>query len=342
MPDLTRIYFGTNRNPLPNADAPTSFGHDFTPGLDDLRFGQLMVDTTDSNKDKWFISDIDCLPDTPADGSKMMLKEIKSKMFSQKRPTFIFIHGYNTNWENACKAAASLKKAYAHLDPNVVLISWPSDGIMGPRDMKEYGYDRHDAQVSGRAIYRGLMKLRTFLLEDADPACGQKMVLFVHSMGNFALSNAIKALLEETANSRSLPRLFDYIISAAADEDNTAFVKDRGDGKGAGPWARIGELCGQMAIYFNKNDTALFGSQFTKGNPDRMGNHGPSMPFEVPNNVTVIDVSKLDPLLDFVGHSYYDMWPGVIDDITQVLNGVESHEVKGRNYIPEKNKYCRG
>lgn len=341
MSDQTRIYFATNRNPLPTAEAPTSFGIDFAPGLDDLRFGQLMVDTSDSDQDKWSILDIDCLPNQPAEGSKVVLKELKSKMFSQKRPTFVYIHGYNTNWINACRSAASLKKAYAHLDPNVFLVSWPSDGNKGPRDMKEYGYDRHDAEVSGRAIYRGFMKLRAFLQEDQDPACGQKMVLFAHSMGNFALSNAIKALIAETPASQHLPRLFDHIISAAADEDNTAFVKERGE-KGPGPWARIGELCGDMTIYFNKNDTALWGSQATKGNPDRMGNHGPSLPFEIPGNITVVDVSKLDPLLDFVGHGYYDKWPKVISDITAVLTDVESEKIEGRNYIPAKNKYCLG
>jgi esterase/lipase superfamily enzyme len=336
-----RIYFATNRNPIPNAENPSSFGHDFAPGLDDLRFGQVLVDDTNPDKNKWGISDLACLPNIPTEGSKAMLKELKTKMFDQKRPTFVFIHGYNTNWENACKAAASLKRAYASLNPNVVLVSWPSDGIMGPRDIKEYGYDRHDAQVSGRAIYRGLMKLRQFLIEDADPACGQKMVLFAHSMGNFALSNAIKALIDDTPAGKSLPRLFDHIISAAADEDNTAFVKDRGD-KGPGPWVRIGELCGSMTIYFNKNDTALFGSQFTKGNPDRMGNHGPSMPFDIPGNVTVVDVSKLDPFLDFVGHGYFDTWPRVITDITAVVNDVDPESIPGRNYIPAKNKFCIG
>lgn len=334
------IYFATNRNPLPNEEVPTEFGHDFAPGLDGLRFGKVTVNDSHDDHKCWEIDEVTCLP-RGADASVAALKELKTKMFSQKRPTFVYIHGYNTNWKNACTSAAKLKKAYSHLNPNVILISWPSDGIKGIKDMKEYGYDRHDAEVSGRAIYRGLMKLYSFLKTDADPACGQKIVLFAHSMGNFALSNAIKALIAETSTSGNLPRLFNYIISAAADEDNTAFVRDRGD-KGPGPWVRISELCGHMMVYFNKNDVALFGSELTKGNPDRMGKHGPSMPFDIPSNVTVVDVSKLDPLLDFVGHGYYDTWPGVIADITHVLQGTDQHLIPGRNEVPMKNKYCIG
>ncbi len=107
-------------------------------------------------------------------------------------------------------------------------------------------------------------------------------------------------------------------------------------------WGRIGELCGEMVLYINKNDKALWGSDITKGNPDRMGNRGPSKPFEIPHNVSVVDVSKLDPLLDIIGHGYYDTWPGVIGDITHVIQGKEPHEVPGRNAIPMKNKYCLG
>lgn len=322
----TRIYFATNRNPLPSVEDVKEFGHDFSPnGHDDLRFGQVMVEDDGS------LTDLACLPNAPSEGSQSMLAELKAKMFSQGRPTFVFIHGYNTNWANACKAAASLKKAYAAFNPNVVLISWPSDGLKGPRDMKEYGYDRLDAEHSGRAVYRGLMKLYGFLASGGAP-CGQKIVLFAHSMGNFVLSNAIASLVAETPPSRKLPRLFDHIISAAADEDSNAFEV-------AGKWARIGELCGELTVYMNKYDKALWGSDLTKGNPDRMGNGGPEKPFEIPRNVTLVDASALNPITDIVGHGYYDTWPGVVADITAVINGEEQEKIGHRQYVQAKNKY---
>lgn len=332
----TRIYFGTNRDPRDMSKPAEAFGHNFSSdGLADLRFGQVMVD------DSGVPTDVQLLPNSPQDGSQALLKELKEKMAVECRPTFVYVHGYNTNWAAACKGAANLKRAYAHLSPNVFLLSWPSDGIMGPKNIQEYHDDRHDAEASGRAMFRGMMKLYEFL-ESGRPKCGQKIVLFTHSMGNYVFSNAIKAMAAEMPAGGSLPRLFDIHISAAADEDSDAFVADRGPVRGAGPWLRAAELSSQMVIYFNKNDTALWGSEITKGNADRMGKHGPSKPFEIPANVSVVEVSKLDPLLDLVGHGYYDTWKGVIADITQVIEGKEPHEVEGRNYIPDKNKYCIG
>lgn len=332
----TRIYFGTNRN-LKNVDNPKEyFGHDFSSeGLADLRFGQAMVDD-DGNP-----TEVQLLPNAPADGSAALLDELRSKMQEQGRPTFIYVHGYNTNWAAACKGAANLKRAYEHLNPNVFLLSWPSDGIMGPKNIQEYHDDRHDAEASGRAMFRGMMKLHTFLTANK-PKCGQKIVLFTHSMGNYVLSSALKAMAAEAPAGGKIPRLFDVHISAAADEDSDAFVVDRGPVRGPGPWLRVGELSVSMVIYFNKHDTALWGSENTKGNADRMGKHGPSMPFDIPSNVSVVDVSKLDPILDVVGHGYYDSWDGVKKDITQVIQGLEPHEVQGRNAIPMQNKYCLG
>lgn len=326
----TRIYFGTNRDPKPPTGEPLEFGHNFsTNGHDDLRFGQAMVE------DDGRISELTCLPNAPEEGSKTLLKELKGKMFSQGRPTFVYIHGYNTNWQNAVRSAANLKKAYAHLNPNVFLMSWPSDGLMGPKNIKEYHDDRDDAINSGKAIYRGLMKLRDFLNDDESPACGQKIVLFLHSMGNYVFRSALQAIIADTPPRDGLPKLFNVIISAAADEDNDAFSYQE-------KWGRIGELCGEMVVYTNKHDTALLGSKLTKHNPDRLGNRGPSKPFDIPGNVSVVDVSKLDPLLDFVGHGYYDTWKEVINDITQVIQGAEPNEVRGRNQIPMQNKYCIG
>src|SRR5687768_9841495 len=107
------IYFITNRNPLPSPLKVEKFDHNFSSaGREDLRFGKVSV------RDDGGIAEFYCLPDEPGEGSLTMLRELKGKSFEQGRPNFIFIHGYNTSWENACKAAASLKRAYAHLKPN--------------------------------------------------------------------------------------------------------------------------------------------------------------------------------------------------------------------------------
>jgi esterase/lipase superfamily enzyme len=321
----TRVYFATNRNACGPESKPTGFGPNFSPcGLSDLRFGQAMVDGKK-------LESIECLPDTPNDGSGVMFSEVKKKMAEQGRDTLIMIHGYNTTFEAAIIGAAKAKEAYKAANLNVVMFSWPSDGKFGPLNPKEYGNDRHDAEASGLAFCRGLMKLAAFLREGAP--CGQRIFLLAHSMGNFVLRNTLQAMLKQVSNGR-VPRAFDIIFSMAADEDNDALDKEE-------KWARLPDLCGHLNIYINKHDKALLGSDLTKGNPDRMGSVGPARPMDLPAKVSVIDVSKLDKIGD-AGHGYYDSWPEVVADVLQVMAGKEGEDVKGRNWVPAKMRYFIG
>ena len=320
---LTKVYFATNRNPLGPEEAPTGFGPNFSPaGLQDLRFGQAQVD--DSGK----IVGLTCLPDG---ASADMFAEIKKKMATEGRDTLIFIHGYNTNWEAAVATAASVKRTYKDANLNVVLFSWPSDGKYGPLRPQEYFDDRHDAMASGAAFCRGMMKLGAFLRQGAP--CGQRIYLLAHSMGNYVLRNTLQALISQVQGPR-LPPAFDIIVSMAADEDNDALDHPE-------KWGRLTEVTQRLVIYCNKRDKALMGSEDTKGNPDRMGNHGPSQPGNLPAKVTVVDVTKLEGLLD-VGHSYFIEHPVVVSDVLQVMAGKEGEEVSGRNWIPADHKYCLG
>jgi esterase/lipase superfamily enzyme len=323
--DPIRVYFATNRNVVGPEDAPTGFGPNFSPkGLQDLRFGQAMVQDGK-------IVELTCLPDTPNDGSAALFTEVKTKMSQQGRDTLIMVHGYNTTFEAAIVGAAKTKVAYKDANLNVFMFSWPSDGKYGPLVPQEYKDDRHDAMASGAAFCRGMLKLGAFLKEGAP--CGQKVYLLTHSMGNYVLRNALQALIAQSTGPR-LPRAFDAIFSMAADEDNDALDKPE-------KWERLPELTSQLLIYCNKRDKALLGSEDTKGNPDRMGNHGPAKPGNLPAKVTVIDVTKVNPLLG-LGHSYYDEVPEVIADVLQVMAGLQGENVKGRNWVPAEHKYCIG
>lgn len=321
----TRVYFATNRNSLGDSVKPSGFGHNFSPnGLSDLRFGQAMV--ADGK-----VESLDCLPDTPNDGSASMFTEVKAKMAEQGRDTLIMIHGYNTTFDAAIIGAAKTKEAYKAANLNVVMFSWPSDGKFGPLNPGEYANDRHDAQASGLAFCRGLMKLAAFLRQGAP--CGQRIFLLAHSMGNYALRYTLQEMLKQSPNGK-VPRAFDIIFSMAADEDNDAF--DHED-----KWSRLPDLSGQVLVYINRHDRALLGSDTTKGNPDRMGSVGPISPMNLPAKVSVVDVSKLDKIFD-LGHGYYDTWPAVINDVLQVMAGREGEDVQGRNWIPAKSRYAIG
>jgi esterase/lipase superfamily enzyme len=319
---MTRVYFATNRNPLGPDDKPTGFGPNFSPkGLQDLCFGQAQVD---GGK----IVSLDCLPDG---ASADMFAEIKQKMAQDGRDTLIMIHGYNTTFEAAIVGAAKTKDAYKDANLNVVMFSWPSDGKYGPLKPQEYFDDRHDAAASGQAFCRGMMKLGAFLRQGAP--CGQRIYLLAHSMGNYVLRNTLQALISQSTSPR-LPRAFDVVFSMAADEDNDALDHPE-------KWARLPEITGQLLIYCNKRDKALLGSEDTKGNPDRMGHYGPAQPGNLPSKVTVVDVTKLEGILE-LGHGYYDEVPQVISDVLQVMAGKQGEEVHGRNWIPAAHKYCIG
>lgn len=322
----TRVYFGTNRDPLPPDGETKGFGPNFSSkGLQELRFGYAMVDAGK-------IVELVCLPDTPSDGSKAMMAEVKAKMMTG-RDTLVMVHGYNTTFAQAIVGAAHAKDVFSTPERtlNVFMFSWPSDGKWGPLNPGEYADDRHDAAASGAAFARGLLKLAAFLREGAP--CGQRTFLLTHSMGNYVLSNTIAAMPAQSPTGK-IPRLFDVIFSMAADEDYDAF--DRED-----KWAHLPDLGGQVLVYINARDKALLGSEVAKGNPDRMGNVGPKRPMDLPAKVSVIDVTKLEGMLD-LGHGYYDTVPEVISDVKQVMAGAQGEDVKGRNWVPARMRYYIG
>jgi esterase/lipase superfamily enzyme len=317
---MSAIYFATNRNPVEQDGTIVDFGINFSQaGLHDLRFG---------------VAEMVSVSVFPEEGSSPasieVFARVKAKMAEQARDTLVLIHGYATSFRQAIEGAHKTKEAYKSANLNVILFSWPSDGAHAPHD---YGNDRHDAQASGLAFARGILKLAEFL--EAGKPCGRRIHLLAHSMGNFVLRHALQALIAQAPGDR-LPLLFTNIFNMAADEDADAFDKPE-------KYARLPELAKAVNVYINAHDHALQGSTLTKGNPDRLGNTGPATPQNLPAKVTVVDVTKTDRLfLDLVGHGYYDENPTVIRDVLQVLAGAEAEDIPTRIYVPAKNRYRIG
>lgn len=326
---MSRIWFGTNRNPVVNEQGVVvDFDGNFSAeGLQDLRFGVAEV------VDGRMVS-ISVAPSSPEQaGSEAVFSLVKEQMKQAGRDTIALLHGYATSFRQAVEGAEKTKQAYGLLNPNMVLFSWPSDGRHAPHD---YGNDRHDAKASGLAFARGLMKLVEFM-NDGDN-CGRRLHLLAHSMGNYVLRHALLEMAKMREGSR-LPCVFDNILSMAADEDADAFTPAREDGQ---KWERLPELAKAVHIYINKHDKALLGSNFTKGNAERMGNTGPAQPHNLPMKVTVIDTSKEDGLLDIVGHGYYDTEPKVVRDVLHVLSGLAPNKVPQRTWVPGSSRYELG
>lgn len=320
----TRVYFCTNRNPIPDPVNPQDFGPSFSVnGLQDLRFGWADVDGTT-------VSALHVAQETAKGqvvGSLSLFDAVKKEMMANKRDTLIFIHGFNTTFDEALITASRVKNNFEKYHPiNIVVFSWPSDGHAVP--WQSYLSDRHDAEASAAAFARGILKLSDFL--KVGEACGQELHLLCHSMGNYVLRNAIQAMLKIQNN--RIPRLFKNIFLMAADEDDDALeTEDK--------LLPVIHLTKELYVYFNRGDVALKTSDWTKGNPDRLGSNGPRYPLNVANKVTLIDCTNVVDNSKEVGHSYFHNNDIVVRDLLFVLLDTDDDQIPNRTYDQRKNKY---
>jgi len=335
-----RIYFATNRNP-DDINNPTDFGkYISTQGLTDLRFG--WADFNGQNPDQYDLTVAEESLDVGLEnakrndfseqvlGSKTVFDEVRKEMANKKQDCVIFIHGYNCDFAEAIQLTAQLKHFYSELPMTYFLFTWPSDGSLLP--YLAYASDREDARASGVALGRGLQKLASYLhkIQD-DDYCGQKVHLFAHSMGNYALRWALQGIKSSTG--RNLRRLLDQVVLFAADEDDDAFEFDY-------KFKSLPEMAKRVTIYHNPGDKALVVSDYTKGNPDRLGASGPRNSRLMPDKVSVVNC---EPVLSFkedaTGHSYYRINSTVKKDVLAVLKGEEAQDIKIRKYQPETRSY---
>jgi esterase/lipase superfamily enzyme len=189
-----------------------------------------------------------------------------------------------------------------------------------------YKSDRSEARGSGAAFGRALLKTRDFLTTIRDRAkksghklCGQDIHLLCHSMGNYLLEEALSRRTDFTPGN-ALPRIFEHVFLCAPDVDDTALEPGQG-------LARVPEIARNVSIYHNRNDKALVVSDFTKGNPERLGSGGAAHPWLLHNKVHQIDCTTV--VTGLVEHSYY-LLGHVNADIRQSIDGVAQDDAKRR------------
>ena len=337
-----KVYFATNRVPRP-MDMPKNFGTTFHPDSPMcIRFGYCTVTgkkvTVKAAKEVVKLTATEKHVDLEKStlGSKTIFETMRTEMAEKDADTLIFVHGYNVDFKEAIQAAAKLGKALREdygLDMRMAVFSWPSNGQALPWD---YVSDRRDGEASGPALARTLLKFTDFLREvHRTRPCNHKVHLMAHSMGNFVLRHALSEYLSHAPGGRPV-RLFEEVLSMAADEDNDAFERDD-------KLRRLPDMAQRVHIYHNRYDRALQGSDWTKGNPDRLGNTGPREPIGHDIRVSAIDVtSAIDETIaidSLVGHGYYNTNRHVLADVAQVLRGVPTDSIEGRTPRREVNRY---
>ena len=334
---MVDVYFGTNRNPRP-ADDATYFGKNFSSmGLSDLRFGKAKVTNLQIEvaTHREILLPLDGLQQTDHRksmlGSQAWFDGLHQLMCRSGRDTLVFIHGYNTSFKEALQAAATLadklQSAGGGLVVNMVCFSWPSDGTMRP--WLDYANDRRDAAASGAALARALLKTAHFLRNlPGKQACRQNIHLIAHSMGNYVLRHALQEIRGQSQG--DMPRLFDQICLIAADEDDDAFEHNH-------KLKLLPQLGRRVNLYINRNDRAMTISDMTKGNPDRLGDDGPRMPFQVPGKVTQIDCTPV--ARGALEHNYFVDAARVTADIIYTLDGTDPALIPGRTFLADRNRF---
>lgn len=341
------IYYATNRCHIGDDRwNPTAYGKKFSDdGMENLRFGRVSLQLDDTEVLKCVqtpvgqlgsgdgLSLMDYLSkqvpqgriqayqealqsnihqdsQNAALGSAALFQDIQQAML-QSSDVLVFIHGFNVSWQDAVANAAALQLMLNRPglgDPKqkvlVLLFTWPSDGQALP--FTSYRSDRAEAEGSGAAFGRGLLKLRDFLAGLRDRSgqgqalCGQNIHLLCHSMGNYLLQHTLRRIDDFTPGN-ALPRLFEQVFLCAPDVDDTALEDPAKLG-------RLHELARQVTVYHNKGDKALVISDYTKGNPDRLGSAGAARPVALHQKIQQLDCSLVVHGLTKHGlseHSYY-------------------------------------
>jgi esterase/lipase superfamily enzyme len=351
----TRVYFATNRETILQGNTDTVVG--FGPALNPksplwLRYGAAEMSPARKGNpyrlDELRVAP-ENIPNTPGAedgavllGSEAVYEGLRKQLVAQKgkADVVLMLHGYACDFENALSNAAEIKDTLSTTAKplEVAIFSWPADGAVVP--FISYASDRDDARSSAKAIARALQRFLGYLADlerrvragemAASELCRANIHLIAHSMGNYALRQALQALISDYGG-KTLPRVLKTIFLMAADEDNDAFETPT-------KLARLPELAEQVYVYFARNDRALVISDVSKGNPDRLGATGPRTLTSLPQKVILVDctdVSATKPLTD-ANHQYYRKREEVQEDMRQVIAGKAPEAVPNRAWVPSR------
>ena len=227
----------------------------------------------------------DHLPGDPAHdfvtlrAERMELEQARA-LFHQRiaanpaRHVLVFVHGYNTRFEEAVYRFAQV----AHdsgADVVPVLFTWPSRG-----KALEYFYDRESASYSRD----GLEALLQALVDDKSV---RQVSVLAHSLGNYV---AVEALRQMSIRDHGLPGKISNIMLASPDIDVDVFRREIAEIEG-------GHKPAPITLFVAQDDKALGLSKMIFGDEPRLGAVDPSQePYRgllAKGGVHVVDLTAL-------------------------------------------------
>ena len=296
------VYYGTDRN----ITGDKAYGYIHSDTLD---MGMCMVSIPKKHKRGIAESPSMWRSEDPAEHVVLQktMPQRRENFFTnlrrqEKSEVLIFIHGFNTTFEDSVRRTAQI--AYdLNFKGQAVTYSWPSKGDVSPS-----GYV-HDKDIIGASTNH----LRDFLLAIASESGASTVHIITHSMGNVILTKALALI----ANQALAKPLFAEIMLIAPDMNVDEFKT-----------AEFRKTAKRVTLYASSKDKALMISKEINGGLRRAGDADEEI--IVLPGMDTIDVSNVDTSL--MGHTYFGDNNSVIADIYQLLKGLSPFN---RSLVPK-------
>jgi esterase/lipase superfamily enzyme len=209
---------------------------------------------------------------------------------SDRHDALLFIHGYNTTFEDSAFRVAQLANDLKFQGP-ALLFSWPSQG-----HLVDYLMDQRNADLSARP-------LGAFLRGLAEQSHVTRIHVIAHSMGNRVLASALTKIDPLRSNIHQIALLAPDFDAALFEQLAREFPKN----------------IGPIALYASSKDRALAASASLAGYT-RLGQVGSAMT-AIPG-IESIDASTVDTSVFTMGHDYYATNLQILGDLYSFFAGL--------------------
>ena len=299
------VWFGTNRKPIDAANPAKGFGGDID---DRIHFGKRIVRIPSSHREGELGSPLwkrlltqtdDRITVDPAtvmaeDAFKRDVRAFIAKLDPADHNVLVYIHGFNTSFDDAAKRAAQL--GFDLKVPGItVLYSWPSRGSASAYLGDLSAIEASEAQIAD------------FLIAVSALADKGKVHIIAHSMGNRGLLRAMHRATTQAAL-RSGTR-FGQIFLSAPDVNASLFRQL------ASVYPQVAE---RTTLYVADQDKAIAALEWMTEDV-RVGAAPPVLILPGIDTVRVRGSSLFQ-----LGHSYFAEEPDVLRDIRAQLYFKES------------------
>lgn len=311
---IVEVFYGTDRKWNPDFTSPEDF---YGGERGELELGICQVNIPPSHQvgeleePKWYrlefrwnpdrhVMVLDVRRDLPAE---VWLQAVGARVVeSERRAAFIFVHGYNVSFHDAARRAGQM--AYdLNFQGAPILYSWPSQGTLAG-----YATDENNVRNSVR-------HLKSFLEMVVEGSGARVIHLIAHSMGNRALTEALKELAAQQPP--EVGPLFNQIALVAPDVDADVFKHDI--------MPAIRGIGSRVSLYASAHDKALEASSKLHGGYPRAGNLEDGV--VIAPGLDTIDASEVET--SFLAHSYFAETSSVISDLVALLGEGKGPDQRG-------------